>query len=211
MHNIKIHAILSNSRVNGPGSRTVIWTQGCSKGCVGCFNPETWATEGKDISVEDLFNQIKKFISDGDTGITFTGGDPLEQPQALLSLLKKINEELLDSLPHGIILFSGYTLQEIINLPEKYAVECLDYIDLLIDGRFEQDKKVDNILAGSSNQKFYFNCIIGRGESRIKEDEVKIDQAVEIHEAYLGDDIFYITGFPRIKRDYLRKKGIEIK
>lgn len=211
MLKIKIHAILSNSKVNGPGSRTVIWTQGCSKACRGCFNPETWTTDGIEENVEDVFNLIKNFIEQGDTGITFTGGDPLEQAESLLQLLKIINEELLDKLPDGIILFSGYTLQEIINLPDSYALKCLDYIDLLIDGRFDETKKNQTNLAGSWNQTFHFNCINGRGESRIQRSSVLIDQEVEIHEAYLGDDVFYITGFPRIKRDYLRNKGIEIK
>lgn len=211
MHKIKIHSILSNSRVNGPGSRTVIWTQGCSKGCKGCFNPETWTTNGDESDIEDVFLKIKNFILQGDTGITFTGGDPLEQPESLLHLLIKINDELLDKLPDGIIIFTGYTLQEIINLPDDSALKCLDYIDLLIDGRFDESKKIDKNLSGSWNQKFHFSCTIGRGESRIDKDDVSIDHAVEIHEAYLGDDVFYITGFPRIKRDYLRKKGIEIK
>jgi anaerobic ribonucleoside-triphosphate reductase activating protein len=211
MHNIKIHAILSNSQVNGPGSRTVIWTQGCSKGCKGCFNPETWPEKGIDYNIDDFYYMIKSQIESGDNGITFTGGDPLEQPEALYHLLKKINDELLDNLPFGIILFTGYTLSEIINLDNDYALKCLDLIDLLIDGRFEQDHKIIDKLAGSSNQKFHFSCINGRGESRIPRESVVMDQAVEIHEAYLGDDVFHITGFPRIDRVFLLKKGIEIK
>ena len=211
MHNLITHALMPYSKVNGPGSRTVLWTQGCTKACPGCFNPETWGKEGTVQSIEDVYNQIKNYIDNGDTGLTFTGGDPLEQSDALLELLILINDNLLDKLPHGIIVFTGYTLQEIINLPQDSARKCLDYIDLLIDGRYEKDNKTHSQLSGSANQKFHFNCTIGRGECRIPKDAVLIDHAVEIHECYLGDDVFQITGFPRIDRALLRKKGIEIK
>jgi organic radical activating enzyme len=66
----------SISRVNGPGVRFVLWTQGCSKGCKECYNPETWKFEGKDILVDEIFELIDSYNVDG---ITLTGGDPLEQ------------------------------------------------------------------------------------------------------------------------------------
>lgn len=153
----------------------------------------------------------KNYIDNGDTGITITGGDPLEQPEALLSLLKMISENLLDKLPDGIIVFTGYTLQEIINLPSDSARKCLDYIDVLIDGRYEKDNEIHTQLSGSANQNFHFNCTIGRGESRIPKDAIMIDHGVELHECWLGDDVFHITGFPRIDRAFLRNKGIDIK
>ena len=74
----------------------------------------------------------------------------------------------------------------------------------------EIDKKINNILAGSGNQRFHFNCIIGRGEHRINRDEIEIDQEVEIH-CHPDSDLIQITGFPRIDREFFRIKGIEIK
>ena len=211
MHKLITHALIPNSKVNGPGSRITLWTQGCTKACPGCFNPETWTKKGTEENIEDVYNSIKNYIDNGDTGITVTGGDPLEQPEALLSLLKKIDENLLDKLPDGIIVFTGYTLQEIINLPSDSARKCLDYIDLLIDGRYEKDNQIHSQLSGSANQNFHFNCTIGRGESRIPKDTIMIDHGVELHECWLGDDVFHITGFPRIDRAFFRNKGIEIK
>ena len=77
--------------------------------------------------------------------------------------------------------------------------------------KYEKDNKIHTQLSGSANQNFHFNCIIGRGESRIPKDTIMIDQGVELHECWLGDDVFHITGFPRIDRAFLRNKGIDIK
>lgn len=206
---IRIHSILSQSKVNGPGSRIVIWTQGCSKGCTGCFNPETWdAKGGKIYRIQELYEIIYKLIP-FNTGITFTGGDPLEQPEQIYFILKLINDNLLKKLPDGIILFTGYTYEEILNSDNKVLNHCLPLIDLLIDGRFEQSNKINNVLAGSSNQKFHFNCTIGRGEDRIAKSSIEIDQAVEIHDG--PDDLIQITGFPNVDRQFFKSKGLDLK
>jgi anaerobic ribonucleoside-triphosphate reductase activating protein len=73
------------SKVNGPGNRFVLWTQGCSKGCSECFNPETWSNNiFKELSPKQIFELIKNFEVDG---VTISGGDPLEQEDELLELL----------------------------------------------------------------------------------------------------------------------------
>jgi anaerobic ribonucleoside-triphosphate reductase activating protein len=128
-------------------------------------------------------------------GVTITGGDPLEQPEELLELLKLLYS--LD-LRKGIILFTGYTIDEINNLG-GVVKECLGYIDLLIDGRFEDTNKISSSLKGSGNQQFFYFS------SKIKEDEVLFDQEVELH---LRDDILLATGFPQIDRDFLLELGV---
>lgn len=210
MDKIRIHSVLSNSKVNGPGERIVIWTQGCSKACKGCFNPETWnPTKGKEYTTEQLYNLIEQ-MSETNTGITFTGGDPLEQSAPLLDLLQKINSNLLPKLKHGIIVFTGFTMGEIQNSPEESMKECLPLIDLLIDGRYEESLKNNHHLSGSSNQNFHFNCINNRGETLIPRHLIEIDQEVEIH-LDEQNDLIQITGFPRIDREFFRIKGLEIK
>lgn len=208
MDSIKIHSILSESKVNGPGSRIVVWTQGCSKACKGCFNPETWNPNlGKEYKISELYKLIVELLP-YNSGITFTGGDPLEQPEPLYYLLKLLNDYHLDKLPHGIIIYSGYTLQEILNHPNPVLEHCLPLIDLLIDGRFEEDCKNNNVLAGSSNQNFHYNCTINRGEYRIPEDQVIIDQEVEIHDG--PDNLIQITGFPNVDRKFFKDKGLDL-
>jgi anaerobic ribonucleoside-triphosphate reductase activating protein len=128
-------------------------------------------------------------------GVTITGGDPLEQPEELLELLKLLYS--LD-LEKGIILFTGYTMDEINKIGGSVR-ECLGYIDLLIDGRFENINKISSSLRGSSNQNFFYFS------DKIKEDELFFDQEVEIH---LRDDILLVTGFPQIDKKILLELGV---
>ncbi len=183
------------SKVNGPGNRFVLWTQGCSKGCSECFNPETWSTNVyKEYSPIELFNIIQNFEVDG---ITISGGDPLEQEDELLELLMLLSSIRLRK---GIILFSGFTRAEISSSPIREA--CLKYIDVLIDGRYEKNLKLDFSLRGSSNQEFYFFS------NKISRDELHFDQEIEI--SYLEGDIM-MTGFPKISRKILKELGVNLK
>ena len=183
------------SRVNGPGLRFVLWTQGCSKGCKNCFNPETWSFEKyKLLTPLEIFELIK---NSSVSGVTITGGDPLEQPEELLELLI-----LLESLnlSNGIILFTGFTIDEINK--DFLLRKSLGYIDVLIDGRFENDKRISSSLRGSENQNIiYFS-------SKIKEEELNIDQEVEV---CLEGDKISVTGFPSVDRKFLKEFGVILK
>ena len=183
------------SRVNGPGNRFVLWTQGCSKGCLECFNPETWSNEiSLELSPMQIFELAKNFEVDG---ITISGGDPLEQEDELLELLMLLSSMRLRK---GIILFSGFTRAEISKDPIRE--KCLSYIDVLIDGRYEKNLKVDFSLRGSSNQEFYFFS------NKISRDELCFDQEIEI--SCLEGDIM-MTGFPNVSRKILKELGVRFK
>lgn len=132
----------------------------------------------------------------------------MEQAEPLFYLLKLINDNLLEKLPDGIILFTGYTLDEIENHDDKLLAHIVPLVDLLIDGRYEETLKNNNVMSGSSNQKFHFNCINGRGLTRIPRDTVEIDQGVEIHDS--RDDLIQITGFPNVDRKFFKTKGLDI-
>ena len=191
---INIHSLIKNSGVNGPGDRFVIWTQGCRKMCKNCYNPETWSHYKNNlITIEEIINQIKDSNA---TGVTISGGDPFEQPREIFSLLEKIS--LLD-LKDGVIVFTGYTIEEIKTIPQLES--CLKYIDLLIDGRYFEDLRISSGLAGSSNQQFHFLT------DKISREEVLIDQEVEIH---FSSGLIQITGFPILDRKELELKGIKI-
>jgi anaerobic ribonucleoside-triphosphate reductase activating protein len=189
---INIHSLIKNSGVNGPGDRFVIWTQGCRKGCKNCYNPETWSHYKNNlITIEEIIEEIK--ISSA-TGVTISGGDPLEQPMEIFSLLEKIS--LLD-LKDGVIVFTGYTLEQI--KKDCQLERCLKYIDVLIDGRYIDEKRISSGLAGSSNQEFHFLT------DKISRDNILIDQEVEIH---LLGDLIQLTGFPLIDKNNMKLKGI---
>ena len=183
------------SKVNGPGNRFVLWTQGCSKGCSECFNPETWSREiYKELSPTQIFELIKNFEVDG---VTISGGDPLEQEDELLELLMLLSSMRLRK---GVILFSGFTRAEISS--NFIREQCLKYIDVLIDGRYEKNLKIDFSLRGSSNQEFY------SFSNKISSDELSFDQEIEI--SSLEGDIM-MTGFPNISRKILKELGVNLK
>ena len=91
-----IHSIESMGLVDGPGIRCVVFMQGCGLRCKYCHNPDTWRMkEGDAIDSEDLFNKIKRFFpyfESSGGGVTFSGGEPLLQPEFLLEMLKKCKE-----------------------------------------------------------------------------------------------------------------------
>jgi len=189
---INLHSTIKSSRVNGPGDRFVIWTQGCRKGCKNCYNPETWSHYRNNLIDIDLL--VEEIKNSSISGVTISGGDPFEQPEELFYLLREIKQ--LD-LSDGVIVFSGYTIDEI-RVREELR-KCLDYIDVLIDGLYIDQKRITNGLAGSSNQEFHFLT------DKISRDSLQIDQEVEIHS--LGE-LIQITGFPLIDKINMKLKGI---
>ena len=176
---IKLHALLHKSRVNGPGSRTVIHTQGCHIRCKGCFNPETHSISGgKDWEVDVLINEVLK----ADTrGLTVSGGEPTEQLESLVIFLERLKERWSGT----IILFSGRSLAEIREMP--LGLELLANLDVLIDGPFEISNGKHSSLAGSKNQGLHLLT------DRIKKEDFGSPE-VEIHITSSGEVI--MTGFP---------------
>lgn len=142
--------IQSDSIVDGEGIRSVIWTQGCSHNCLGCHNPETHSFDGGVIlDVDEVKKQID--LLEGQQGITFSGGDPMMQPESCLELAKYAK-----SLGYNIWCYTGFTFEELLKLgkKKKSILEFLNYIDVLVDGRFIlEEKSFDVVFRGSKNQR----------------------------------------------------------
>ena len=149
-----IARILSPVHSLGPGDRVCLWTQGCKKRCKGCISPELQPYSGNEID-EDILAKILIQVArkNNCTGITVSGGDPLEQSQALLKLLTLLRNEFDD-----ILVYTGFELQDIQDgLVGIEAKKCLDYLDVLIDGKYIDELNYkDCVLRGSSNQKIHF-------------------------------------------------------
>ena len=91
MKNVRLAGVERHSSVNGPGVRYVVFFQGCPHHCKGCQNPETWAEDkGHLLAISSLIEDIKKtkYLD----GITFSGGDPLYQAEALIEIIKGLKE-----------------------------------------------------------------------------------------------------------------------
>lgn len=137
--------------LNGEGCRVVLWVSHCEHKCKGCQNAYCWdgriGEKFNDSHVEELYKELKNpYIS----GITFTGGDPLSSInyKEIINLSKQIKRDFPTKTQW---LWTGYTLEEILQSPRK---EILKTVDVLCDGKFEIDKLSPNKRwVGSSNQR----------------------------------------------------------
>ena len=135
---------------NGLGCRCVLWCSGCSLHCKNCHNPETWdfnAGQPFDKKAKEfLFEQLSKpYIK----GITFSGGNPIDNSYEIFLLAKEIKEEFPNK---DIWLYSGYTLEQ---LQQSQTAMCvLEYIDVLVDGPYiEEQRDITLAFCGSRNQR----------------------------------------------------------
>jgi anaerobic ribonucleoside-triphosphate reductase activating protein len=141
---IRLHAFEPASRANGPGLRAVVWVQGCTLGCPGCFNPTTHEPSGGyETKVEALAEEILA-LRDID-GVSISGGEPFQQPEALAELVRRLRQTSL-----SILVFSGYTLKRIQALPFGPAI--LASIDVLVAGLYVRERHSGQGLLGSTNQ-----------------------------------------------------------
>ncbi|GHT59410.1 hypothetical protein AGMMS50239_05990 [Bacteroidia bacterium] len=146
---MNIAHIEEHSFIYGPGCRFVIWVQGCSIRCKGCWNQEMWNFENNLIlSVIDVLDKIeveRTFIE----GITVLGGEPLDQYKEVFKLLSECQKRGLSTM-----LFTGYELSEI---SEKNMTPILEISDILITGRYEQAQRtLNHQWIGSTNQQIHF-------------------------------------------------------
>lgn len=136
---------------NGPGVRASIFVSGCTHNCKNCFNKEAQDFNYGNLYTKEVEDQFMKYVLDDNTkGVSILGGEPLMQTMddSLLNLLKRIKKETNKE----IWLWSGYTYEEAI-LSEKRR-EILNYVDVLVDGRFEEENKSLLIkFRGSTNQR----------------------------------------------------------
>ncbi|MCR5212886.1 MAG: radical SAM protein [Eubacterium sp.] len=138
----------------GPGERVCLWTQGCSKKCYKCISPEMQPFFENGMDNDKLSSLIIDTAKKCEcNGLTISGGDPFEQSDKLLEVLKSVRTTFND-----ILVYTGFTLEEILNGSAGTAGKiCLDYLDVLIDGRYiDKLNKEEFVLRGSQNQKIHF-------------------------------------------------------
>lgn len=143
---LSIIDIIEDTTVDGPGFRTAIYAAGCPNQCPGCHNPESWDIEkGRPVSTEEILDKV---LADDFANVTFSGGDPMYQPEGFAELARAIKEKS----NKNIWCYTGYTFERILNNPRQ--VELLRHIDVLVDGKFKQSLCDESLLfRGSSNQR----------------------------------------------------------
>lgn len=149
-NSIRLAGVIRESIVDGPGLRFTVFCQGCPHGCEGCHNPDTHDFDGGyDCDISKIVAAIDENpLLDG---VTFSGGEPLCQPEAFLNLAKEIKKRNLN-----IVIYTGFKFEE---LQEKAKTDealqnLLELTDLLIDGPFVlKQRDLTLLFRGSSNQR----------------------------------------------------------
>jgi anaerobic ribonucleoside-triphosphate reductase activating protein len=159
----------------------VVWFQGCTLGCPGCFNPTTHG-DGPESDVASVISQLR--AAREIEGLTLSGGEPLQQSEAALALLEAARELGLSTLA-----FSGYTIDEIRAQPLGEAV--LAQLDVLIDGRYVAGDRHATGLRGSANQRIQLLT------SRYTLADVEATPVAEIRIAKTGEVV--LTGVNPLK------------
>ena len=195
-----LHALIPASRANGPGLRSAVFFQGCEIGCIGCFNPQTHAFHGPEATVDDVLKQILRARQEHSLeGITFSGGEPMQQADGLLQLIQVLHHQAPE-LTFGM--FSGYAEHELAkgqyrlcsdNSSEQHRKDLWEGIRGTLDfaslGRFNQAQPSNLPLRTSRNQVlrlFTDRCSPADFTEQFTEVSIKEDGQVEV------------TGFPTL-------------
>lgn len=181
---------MEESVVNGPGKRYVIWVQGCPFHCPGCFNQDYQPfIPNKLVDIPTLSRRI--FSVKTIEGVTYSGGEPFMQCEALVQLNRILIKKGL-----SIISYSGYTLDELLQLQNPYVKKMLSQLDILIDGRYQQENTANLLWRGSRNQNVHFLT------DRYNDYKQQVNSGGEI-ELIIGNDKITYTG---ILQDEILKK-----
>ena len=192
-----VHSFVPATRANGPGLRSVVYFQGCSLHCPGCWNPSSQKFRGLNVPVLEVARRFEEATRlESLEGVTFSGGEPMQQAEALLELMREIRKSELAA---SLGMFTGYTESELaagryVTRPRATAEQKRELwrtihglLDFAVMGRYEETLPVKEPLRTSRNQRLvlcsnrYQDCDFG-------------PQLVEISIEESGKSV--LTGFP---------------
>ncbi|WP_027449971.1 anaerobic ribonucleoside-triphosphate reductase activating protein [Xylanibacter brevis] len=143
---ISVLSIIEDTMVDGPGFRTSIYCAGCRHQCAGCHNPQSWDFEGgHTMTTDEIMSVIE---ADPFANVTFSGGDPMYQPEGFTELAKAIKSRT----DKDIWCYTGFTFESLVSNPRQKAL--LEKIDVLVDGPFVKSQRDETLhFRGSRNQR----------------------------------------------------------
>ena len=195
---IAINKLQTGVTTLGFGRRVGIWTQGCSIQCPGCVNKDTWAFDRSgEIEVAGLLDSLADALRDAD-GVTVSGGEPCDQPEALCELLAGLRDRCVGD----ILLFSGYTWPR---LRARFP-QVLDLVDVVVSGPYVEAAGQSRGLRGSDNQEFHRLTPLARARYSGSLDDA-LSMSRPALDLSLGDDELWMAGIPR-PRDMERFRRI---
>lgn len=181
----------------GPGRRLGIWFQGCSIRCAGCISADTWGAGHRRIALPQLLADIQPWLKEAE-GITISGGEPFEQFDALLHLLRELRQRSRAD----ILVYSGYSLEHL----EPRLREADGLIDALISDPYQQQHNQSKALRGSDNQRL--SLLTDLGKTRLAEYERPLqadDKALDL--MFDDDGSIWMAGIPQ-RDDLLRLRDL---
>jgi anaerobic ribonucleoside-triphosphate reductase activating protein len=151
---LSIAQVVRYTEAEGPGKRYAVWFQGCPLRCPGCCNPEMLPFDGgRRIALTDMLRDLDDARNEhGVEGITLLGGEPLAHAAGAVALARAVRERGL-----SVMIFSGYTLDEALQLPDPAVGELLTLTDILVDGPYLREQpETRRRWIGSANQQIHF-------------------------------------------------------
>lgn len=151
---MQIAQVVPCTEAEGPGKRFAVWFQGCPLRCPGCCNPEFLPFKGGETKtlreMTEWFKRTKE--ENGIEGITLLGGEPFAHAAAAMALAKTARELAL-----SVMVFSGFTLEELQARSETEIAELLATTDILVDGPYIREQPdTKRRWIGSQNQRIHF-------------------------------------------------------
>ena len=143
---ISVLSIIEDTMVDGPGFSTSIYCAGCRHKCPGCHNPQSWDFDGgQAMSTDDIMRVIE---ADPFANVTFSGGDPMYQPEGFTELARAIKTRT----DKTIWCYTGFTYEALMTNPRQRNL--LELIDVLVDGPFIKSQRDETLrFRGSRNQR----------------------------------------------------------
>ena len=184
---LNVAATMARSRSNGPGLRAVVWVQGCTIGCPGCYNSSTHPHVAE--SLYTPYEVASWILSiNGIDGVTFSGGEPFEQAAAISQTINFIREKNPEI---NVFIYSGFEFQTIESSTDDSVKELLKMTDILSAGPFIAKLKDNSLLwRGSSNQELRY--LTERYNSDMEISWMKDSPFEEYH---LHQEQIHFTGF----------------
>jgi len=194
---LNVSATMSRSRANGPGLRAVVWVQGCTIGCAGCYSsathPHAAASLIRPAEISEWILSIPNI-----EGITFSGGEPFEQAAAVLETIRAVKQEKGPNF--SVFVFTGFELEVLQRSEDDNVLTLLEYIDILSAGPYDYKLRDQKLLwRGSRNQLLHF---LTQRYSSANIDDWIFQTPVE--EITLTSDLINFTGFVGQKSKMLR-------
>lgn len=170
----------------GPGRRIGIWFQGCSIRCPGCISMDTWAPGRGITTIDEVVGAVTKWLPAAD-GITISGGEPFDQPVALLDLLGRLRSLTATD----VLVFTGHPWTKVRETVDASA----GLIDALVTGPFDVNQSQTLALRGSDNQELHF--LTALGETRFASFQLPITEAERTLDVMFDDrgDVWF-AGIP---------------